>query len=200
MIFNLFLAGLSMIFFIDNQNYNAPHDAKVIALTCSALPLDGHQFKPDTLADPINISRVKALDFLTTTAGVIPEAEAAKFCPVDTVGFLGFYHLINKQTLKQLGMLTVSCGDKPENWRYDTKNERFVAIELNGNAIKVWDRELIGMTKELLLKFIGPRFHYLKGQTMFVDFGDYEGVFWLKGKVVYKLEIKKNCKGPKGQN
>ena len=149
MYFKLFLTGLSMISFLDNQTYNSYFDLRVIDPTYSTLPMDRHQFKPDTLVDPININRLKALEFLTTTFGVIPYAESAKLCPVKSPEFFGFYHLINKQTSKQFGILKVYCTEKPENWQYDTKNETFVAIELYGNDIKAWDQEFIGMTKEV---------------------------------------------------
>ena len=67
-------------------------------------------------------------------------------------------------------------------------------VEFQLNSFVYLDPEFIGMTKEMLLKFMGSRFHYLKGRTIYADFGEYEGIFWLKNKIIHNFEIKKTCR------
>ncbi|MBN2348530.1 MAG: hypothetical protein JXJ22_06830 [Bacteroidales bacterium] len=145
------------------------------------------------LGIPINLIEIKKLDFLTVTSGVIPISKTDKLCRLDTTGFFGEYTLINKNTNKIFGNLKVFTTDKPENWRFDNNNEIFSVIELIGKDISLWGELTVGQTESDLKEFIGQNFHYKKGQTIYADFGDYDGTFWINNGVIEKLEIRKIC-------
>jgi hypothetical protein len=143
--------------------------------------------------DPISIDEIKNLDFITTTSGVIPKSETEKLCSTDTNGFFGFYTLINRFTNKQIGELKVFTADEPTHWKKDTENEKFAAIKVLSNEIKVWNLTLIGLTKSELNQITKDRFHYLKGQTMYVDFNGFDGTFNFRSDTVNTFEIKRTC-------
>ena len=145
------------------------------------------------LGVPINLKEIKTLDFLTVTSGVVPNSETNKLCKPDTIGFFGGYNLINKNTNELIGYLKVFTTDKPETWRFDNNNEIFSAIELTGQDVSVWDSIKIGLIENKLIEFIGQNFHYKKGQTIYADFGDYDGTFWIDKGKISKLEIRNIC-------
>ncbi|MGQ1788551.1 hypothetical protein [Saccharicrinis sp. GN24d3] len=144
-----------------------------------------------TLDFPVNLKEIKALDFLTVTSGVVPTSETIKLYRPDTTGFFGGYNLINKNSNEYIGYLKVYTTDKPEAWRFDSNNEIFCAIELVQQDIAVWDIIKIGLKEDVLIGFIGQNFHYKKGQTIYADFGKYDGTFWITDGKISKLEIRR---------
>jgi hypothetical protein len=143
--------------------------------------------------EPISIDELKSLEFLITTSGVVSDSEAKRLCPKDSIGFFGFYTLINKNTQEYIGTLNVHTTEKPKNWKYDSRIEKFASITLLNNDVKIWDRAFIGMSKKQVLDFIGHRFHYTKGQNMNSNFGGYDGSFWFTNDTVNKIEIRRIC-------
>jgi len=145
------------------------------------------------LVDPISIDEIKNLDFIITTSGVLPISETEKLCPKDTNGFFGFYTLINRNTNEQIGELQVFTTDEPTEWKKDTNNEKFAAIKVFSNEIKVWNLNMIGATKSEVDKIAKDKFHYLKGQTMYVDFNGFDGTFNFRNDTVNTFKIKRTC-------
>ncbi len=147
------------------------------------------------LSDPINIVKIKNIDWLTTTSGVITHSEAKKLCFYnDTIGFHGFYFLIDKSIGIPFGMLKIYSEDKTGNWNFDNKNDRFVEINLKSNKIAVWDSIRVGLSESDLRKFIGNRFNYTKGSMIYSNLDDYTGVFTILGDTINELTIGLNCK------
>jgi hypothetical protein len=155
---------------------------------------DSSVYQSDSIfVEPVSIDELKSLEFLITTSGVVPNSETKRLCPKDSIGFFGFYTLINKNTQEYIGTLNVHTTEKPENWKYDSRIEKFASITLLNNDVKIWGKAFIGMSTKQVLDFVGDRFHYTKGQTMYSDFGGYDGSFWFARDTVNKIEIKKTC-------
>jgi hypothetical protein len=179
-----------IIYTLISCNYKADKSEKSIGINMQ----DSSVYHSDSIfVEPLSIDELKSLEFLITTSGVVPDSDAKRLCPKDSVGFFGFYTLINKNTREQIGTLNVHTTEKPENWKYDSRIEKFASITLLNNDVKIWDRAFIGMSKKQVLDFIGHRFHYTKGQTMYSNFGVYDGSFWFTKDTVNKIEIKKTC-------
>lgn len=146
-------------------------------------------------SDPINLTEIKNLEFLTTTSGVVPHSELESLCKQEKEGFYGFYHLINKdQKYRMIGLLTVYTTDQPENWKLNSKNESLSILELKTNDIKVWDSISIGTDQSKLLDFIGNSFHYKKGSTLYAELGEYKSSFIISKDTISGIRIVKSCK------
>lgn len=83
---------------------------------------------------------------------------------------------------------------KAENWKFDTIDEILLELITESQSIKVWNKNLIGISVKELNEFIGQNFHYKKGQTYYADMGDYECIIYFKNELTYKLRIKRKCK------
>ena len=145
------------------------------------------------LNEPLNIYDLKIQRNLLITSGVIPISETKRFCKTDSVGFFGFYTLIDKSSSERIGKLNIFTTVMPENWKLESNNEKFVSIETRSNKIKIWNIDFIGMSENELLDFIGERFHYKKGQLIYSSFDKFDGAFWIKNDTIEKLEIKRVC-------
>ncbi|KAA1240784.1 hypothetical protein [Aquimarina sp. RZ0] len=146
-------------------------------------------------SDPINLTEIKNLEFLTTTSGVVPHSELESLCKQNEEGFYGFYHLINKnKKYWMMGLLTVYVTDKPESWKFNSKNETLSMLELKTDDIKVWDSISIGISQSKLLDFIGTSFHYKKGSTLYAELGEYKSSFTMSKDTVSGIKIVKSCK------
>jgi hypothetical protein len=185
---------LILISFLSCQNRTQTND--LINIDTSIIIEDSNSSNASSKAQlglPVSLKDLKKLDCLTTTSGVIPKSETSKLCKPDTNGFFGEYVLINKNKNKIIGYLKVYTTDKPEMWRFDSENETFTAIELIGDEIRIWGKITVGTTEIDLEKFIGQNFHYKKGQTIYADFGDYNGTFCINNGKIEKLEIQIVC-------
>ena len=124
---------------------------------------------------------------------VVPHSDTSRFCNPTKNGFFGFYSIIDKKNDEQIGTLYIHTSDKPENWKSDSQNETFTSINLLSNDIVIWDSLKVGLTQSELNNFIANQFHYKKGQTVYSDFGKYEGIFTMRNDSIVKLEIKTKC-------
>jgi hypothetical protein len=147
----------------------------------------------ENILEPINIKSIKTLDFLTTTSGVLPISETRNLCKPDTNGFFGFYSLINGKTHKYFGILKIFTSDLPKNWRDDSNNETFAAIELFGDDITLCEEIKVGMSEDRLKQFVGKSNYIKKGQLAYSNFGEYEGFFIIEDEKVKSLEVRFSC-------
>ncbi len=150
--------------------------------------------KSDSLSEPVILEELKRPYQKYSTTGVLIHSEAEKLCPIDSTGFFGCYNLINKDNLEIIGELIVFTNDKPKYWHFNSKNETFISLSTQSSAIKVWNQSFINMSYSDLKVFIGERFHYKKGQTVYGDFGDFEGAFNLKNDTIFEFKINRKCK------
>ena len=145
------------------------------------------------LSEPIDIYELKTLSGLTTTSGIVTHSKTKNLCVQgDSLGFYGFYYLIDKSIGRPFGILKIHTTD--ENWRFDSKNEKFAEITLESNKVAVWDSIKVGLSEQKLKEFIGDRFHYKKGTMIYSELDSYEGVFTILNDTIRKLTIKNDCK------
>ena len=146
-------------------------------------------------SDPINLTEIKNLEFLTTTSGVVSHSELESLCEQNEEGFYGFYYLINKnEKYRIMGLLTVYTTDKAKSWRFTSKNESLSMLELKTHDIKVWDSIAVGIDQSQLLNFIGTNFHYRKGNTLYAELGEYKSSFTISNDTISRIKIVKSCK------
>ncbi|WP_130287496.1 hypothetical protein [Aquimarina brevivitae] len=168
---------------------------KIETLEANSIEKNNPEIPIRVFADLINLTETKSLEFLTTTSGVVPHSDLESLCKQEKEGFYGFYHLINKdQKYRMIGMLTVYTTDKPESWKFNSKNESLSILELKTDDIKVWDSIAIGTEKSKLLDFIGTSFHYKKGSTLYAELGEYKSSFTISNDTISGIKIVKSCK------
>ncbi|MFI5220347.1 MAG: hypothetical protein ACHQNT_12755 [Bacteroidia bacterium] len=150
----------------------------------------------EIFSEPVPLNEIKQLNFLETTSGVAVISETKIFCKPSEAGFFGFYYMFNKtkQPWDYIGILKVHTTDKPEKWRFDTKNEIFVEIELENTDISVWDSIKVGVSEGGLMKFIGDNFHYKKGTIVYAELGDFKANFTIADDKISKLKVGRYCK------
>ncbi|PTB97261.1 hypothetical protein C9994_03535 [Marivirga lumbricoides] len=142
---------------------------------------------------PLIINEIKSLDNILFTSGIVPHSDTNRFCKPDSSIFFGFYILINKELDEQIGTLYIHTTDSPENWRADSKNEKFESIRLFSDDIVIWDSLKVGLSENELKQFVAKQFHYKKGQTIYADFDEFEGFFTIRNDSVVSLEINTKC-------
>ncbi len=144
------------------------------------------------LSTPIEIYELKNLNGLTITSGVVSHSDINELCVQgDSSGFYGFYYLIDNSINKPLGTLKIHTTD--ENWKFDSKHERFAEIILESNRVSVWDSIKVGLSEKKLNDFIGNRFHYKKGTMIYSELDSYEGIFVIQKDTISKITIRNNC-------
>ncbi len=145
------------------------------------------------LSDPIDIYKLKNLNGLNITSGVVTHSETKDLCVQgESLGFYGFYFLVDETIGKPFGVLRIHNSD--EDWSFDSKNEKFAEIILESNRVSVWDSIHVGLSEKKLKDFIGDRFHYKKGTMIYSELDSYEGIFTILNDTINKLTIKNNCK------
>lgn len=151
-----------------------------------------------SFSEPISINVIKDLDFLATTSGVVPISENKKFCKPDKDGFFGFYHLLNKNSdYQMMGILTVFTTDEPKSWKFGSSNEELTQLELETSDIQIWNGIHVGMNKtELIMDFIGNKFHYQKDTLLYAEIGGYASSFIITSDTVSRINLTKTCEKP----
>ncbi len=154
----------------------------------------------EEICSPIEIEKLLNLEFLETTAGVLSPKESKKFCTQKETGFFGSYTLIQRDEKNEnsfIGYLTIFTTDKPEKWRQDSKNQKFIEIELHHPTITLWEKIKVGISERELLKFIGNNFHYKKGKLIYSEIKPYTCEFEIESELVKSLKVGIYCKDEK---
>jgi len=156
--------------------------------------IDTIQKTKSKLSEPVDIVDLKSLEWLTTTSGVVPHSELKNLCVQnDSLGFYGFYFLIDKTVVRPIETLKIHTSQHNKKWNFDSKKEQFVEINLTSNKITIWDSIKVGLSEEKLKQFIGERFHYKKGTMIYSDLDSYEGIFIIANDTIIELTIKNKC-------
>ena len=144
------------------------------------------------IAEPVDVQKIKNLDWVTTTTGVATNTENLKLCDWKEEGFFGFYFLINQEK-GPVGRLTVHAKDE-NGWRFDNQTDEFARIELQTNRIKIWDEIGVGSTKSQLLDFLEPYGIKTSDSIVKSRLDKYSTEFVILGDTVNRLMIERNCK------
>lgn len=136
---------------------------------------------------PIVLDSIKNFENIEFTSGV-----DSYHCELNE-GFFGGYYLIDKDVNQQFANLTVLAKVTPHEWFADLNNEQFVSIEIFTKKLVIWESLYNGLKRDKLDEFIGNQFNYQKGQTVYADFGKYEGIFNLQNDSVLSFTIKTKC-------
>jgi len=145
-----------------------------------------------SLPAPIDIQELKSRSSLSFTSGVLAENETKKLCvPGDSVGFYGIYFLIHEEVSRPIGHLKIHNISK--EWQFDDPHEKFAEISLNSGEISLWDSIAVGLSERGLMDFIGQRFHYKKGSTIYAELDSYTGIFIIAQDTLSRLTIRNRC-------
>ena len=152
--------------------------------------------KASEIANPVDVQKVKNLDWVKTTSGIASNTENLKLCNWKEKGFFGFYFLIDRKR-GPVGKLTVYAKDDINGWRFDNQTDEFARIELQTNRIKIWDEIRVGLTKSQLLGFLEPYDIEASDSIVRSRLGNYSTEFVILGDTVNRLMIERNCKEKK---
>lgn len=155
-----------------------------------------HIIKNSEVSNPVDVQKVKNLDWVKTTSGIASNTENLKLCNWKEKGFFGFYFLIDRER-GPVGKLTVYAKDDINGWRFDNQTDKFARIELKTNRIKVWDEICVGLSKSQLLGFLEPYDIEASDSIIRARLGNYSTEFVILGDTVNRLMIERNCKEKK---
>lgn len=141
---------------------------------------------------PVDILKLLNLNFLETTSGTLSKNERKRYLQANETGFFGSYELFYRHEDKEwsyIGYLVVFTTDKPDHWRQDSKNQKFIEIELEHPCISIWDTIRVGVSEKYLMKFIGNNFHYKKGNSIYAEIGEYSCDFTIINDTINRLKV-----------
>lgn len=169
----------------EKDQKHSNHDAQIQFMK----PMDS---RSSDLPEPLNINSLKNEDWLETTSGIVRKSESAHLCVSgDSIGFFGFYTLIDKKLQQRIGIIKIHTTE--QIWRKESPNERFAEIKLSSNKIAVWDSIKVGTHEASLMNFIKDRFYYRKDDMIYSVLDDYEGIFLLSNDTITEMTIRNNC-------
>lgn len=107
------------------------------------------------IGEPFDLQRLTSNKQVDFTSGGAPKTDKEQYCESEENGFFGRYHLIDRRYSKaeRFGIIDVYKRDKMSNWKASDPDQKIWKIELNSNALSVWDSIHVGLTRQQVEEF-----------------------------------------------
>ncbi len=141
----------------------------------------------------INFKKLKSLYSKYSTSGVLPLRLQKQLCMPDSVGFFGFYNLIDSLTMKIIGEAIVFNPGHPNNWRYDNDEDILISLDYNEGEFLFFDHIQIGMRKSDLIKKLEAYSVIRTGRVIRTKIEDYHLEFYFNKETLSKIRVNFIC-------
>lgn len=124
-----------------------------------------------------------------STSGILPKKEQKDLYKSDSIGFYGFYNLIDSLSMDLHGFLIVYNKGIPQNWRYDNTDDIFILLDYLKGDLTFFNGIKIGLKERELLEKLKDYFHYKKGTMIHSDIDNYSTDIYLENDTISRIKI-----------
>jgi hypothetical protein len=142
----------------------------------------------------LNLTTIKKKYQEFSTSGILSKKEQKDLYKPDSIGFYGFYNLVDSLSMDLCGFLVVYNKGIPKNWKYDNTDDIFILLDYQKGDMTFFNGIKIGQQELVLQEKLKDCFHYKKGTMIHADIDNYSTDLYLDNDTISRIRIEYNYK------